>query len=225
MGRNNTGTNLDVVINSTGGTIGAGSTVERKLTWAGANDFTLSQTGTGTTTYALNSPNAADHVVISGDYGTAGALLYGTTNAANAPGNLALGTVGQILQAGASAPQWVTASFGTTWTTFSATVASTTAQNGYILTGSPTGAISIPLPPLSATIGQTFSVYSMVAGGTATFKLTQIAAQQVQFGAYATTSGTSGYLQNSAIGDGVTLICVSSGIWLVISAVGNISVN
>ena len=104
------------------------------------------------------------------------------------------------------------------------TVSGTAAvNNGYICNKAGTLAL---LLPATASLGDMIRVTGI---NTATgWQITQNANQQIFFGASATTSGTGGSLESTAIRDSVELVCVVSGastIWNVISSIGNITVT
>jgi hypothetical protein len=72
----NSAVNLDITNNAVGATIGGGTT-QRKITWNGSGDITLTQQLAAGSVFTF--PNAAtDNLIGSSAYTAAGTILYGS---------------------------------------------------------------------------------------------------------------------------------------------------
>jgi hypothetical protein len=92
------------------------------------------------------------------------------------------------------------------------------AQNGYITNHAVT--LVVGTLPATAVVGDIFEITNIGAAG---FKVTQNAAQYINFGNSTTTVGTGGSLASSAIGDSLRIVCVvTDDGFQVLSSVGNI---
>jgi hypothetical protein len=112
----------------------------------------------------------------------------------------------------------VTVSTGLSWTAVTAdqTMA---VDNGYLANKS-SGTLTLTLPTTSA-VGKTLRVSGMQN----TWRIAQNASQKIHFGKTTTTTGTSGYLENSNAKDAVELVCAVANLeWNVISSIGNITI-
>src|SRR5215472_11598889 len=104
---NNNAVNLDVTINSTGYTIGGGSSTERSLTIAGSGNFTFTNPNSGPSTFTLTN-QTSDTLLGASAFTAAGKLMYGS--GVSTFSTLSAGTSGQFLQSTGSAVQWATIS-------------------------------------------------------------------------------------------------------------------
>ena len=79
--------------------------------------------------------------------------------------------------------------------------------------------------PATGAIGDTFAITNMnIAVG---WRIAQNANQYIRFGNQLTTVGVGGYLESTALGDSVELVCNVSGAstgWIVVQSVGNITI-
>ena len=108
---------------------------------------------------------------------------------------------------------------GMEWNSVSGSTQAIAVNNGYIPTNTALTTLTLPA---TAALGSTVAVAGYGSGG---WKLAQNSGQLILFGAYSTTSGTSGALFSSTPTDVVTLLCiVADTTWTVISAVGNLFV-
>jgi len=210
----NSAVNLDITNNAIGATIGGGTT-ERKITWNGTGDITLTQQFAGASVFTF--PNfATDNIIGSSAYSAAGTLLYGS-GSGTYPTTLGAGNAGQYLQSNGASIVWASPAM-LSWTGISA-AQTAVAQNGYYVT---TGNQAVTLP-VTAAVGTYLAVYS--AKGSTGWSIVQLATQSIQFGASVTTTGTGGSLASTSVGDGVWLLCTTANnTWLVISSIGNITV-
>lgn len=177
-------------------------TITHKDLTSGTNTFpTFNQdtTGKSAKTDAINSATTSVNV-----------------SAATAP------STGQVLTATDSThATWQPASGGggTTWNVVTGTTQTAAVNNAYFANNA--SLVTVTLPSTAA-VGSTISVAYMGAGG---WKLAQPASTVVQFGNTTTTSGTGGYLQSTAAGDVITLVCNTANTnWTVTNAMGNITV-
>ena len=109
-----------------------------------------------------------------------------------------------------------TSAMSITWNTITSSQTLAT-ENGYFCI-SPGGALDLALPSTS-NLGDTIIVSLQ---GATSWTITQAAMQQIIMGAYSTTAGISGYLESTAQGDTVTLVCLTANlVWVVISSLGN----
>ncbi len=108
------------------------------------------------------------------------------------------------------------------WTVVTGTSQNAVAGNGYIANNA--GTVTVTLPATSA-VGDTVSVTGM--NNATGWKIGQPnAGSVIHYGTQTTTTGTSGYLSSLNTFDTVTLVCnTANASWIVISSVGNITVN
>lgn len=148
---------------------------------------------------------------------SAGQVLIGTTGADPAAATLTAGTGINITSGSGSI---TIASVATdTWTNVTTTTQTMVAGGAY--TASNAGLVTLTLPTTAA-----YGTIMEVATGTTSggWKIAQNASQSIQFGSVATTTGTGGSLQFTALGDSVKLLCtVANTTFQVLSAVGNIT--
>jgi len=147
---------------------------------------------------------------------TNGQVLIGSTGATPTPSTITAGS-GIIITPGAGTITIATISVGQTWTVISSNQ-TLAVNNGYFV-GS--GSLSLLLPATSS-VGDVIDV--VLDGGTA-WTITQAASQLITFGNVSTTTGVTGTLASSAVGDSVHLVCRTANLaWFVTSSIGNILV-
>jgi len=109
---------------------------------------------------------------------------------------------------------------GMTWTTV------TSGDNTILIlknTGYITGGSSqcIFLLPASSNPGDQF----IITGFTSLFQLTQNAGQSILFGQQTTTSGASGSISSTSVGDHILVVAITSNsVWKIIDSIGNLTV-
>jgi hypothetical protein len=82
--------------------------------------------------------------------------------------------------------------------------------------------LTVTLPATSA-VGDTIIVYAMSSGG---FEIGQNLGQFIQVGGLSTTTGTSGNVIATSVGDNIELVCsVANTQWEAISYNGNLIIN
>jgi len=149
---------------------------------------------------------------------TDGQLVIGSTGVAPVAATLTAGAGTTITNAAGSITIASTSSHDN-WSFISASQA-LVANNSYVCIA-PGGALSLSLP---ATAAQG-TMLNVSLDGATSFAITQGAGQQIRFGNLTTTAGAGGSLSSAAQGDSVTLVCtVADTNWLVVAAVGNLSV-
>jgi len=212
----NSSVNLDITNNAVGATIGGGAT-ERKITWNGTGDQTFTQSFAGNTVWTMPSAGGAtDSLLGASAYTAAGTILYGS-GAGTYPSTLGAGTAGQILQTTGTTLAWATTSL-LAWTGISASQTAV-AQSGYYVTS---GDQAVTLPATAAA-GTYLAIYS--AKGSTGWSIVQGAGQSIQFGSVATTTGATGLISSTAVGDGVWMLCTTANTtWLVIASTGNLTI-
>jgi hypothetical protein len=129
-------------------------------------------------------------------------------------------TAGYVLTAnGAATAPTFQLPAGTLWSVETADMAAS-ANHGYI--ANKAGTLTFTLP-VTCAVGKTFRFTGI---NTATgWKIAQNNGQTIYFGASATTTGAAGYLQSTAIRDGVEIVCVVADTdFNVVSSIGNITV-
>lgn len=108
---------------------------------------------------------------------------------------------------------------GLSWSVVTLSTQSIATNNGYFANRG--GGVSFSLPT-TCNVGDVVAVAAMNAGG---WSITQSTSQQIQLSGVATTSGASGSLTSTKIGDSVLLVCnVANTSFLSISTTGNITV-
>ena len=149
---------------------------------------------------------------------TNGQILIGSTGADPVAASISAGTGISVTPGAGTISIAATGGAGITWTVIAADQ-SAVASNGYICNKG--SALLLTLPATSA-VGDTIEVTGInTALG---WKIVQNAGNQIFFGSAATTAGTGGYLQSSAIHDAVRLICTTvNANWQVLSSIGNIT--
>ncbi len=198
------------------------------------NAFTFTGGTTGLTFSGAGSTETLTGtlVVANGGTGIATATAYapiiaGTT--ATGPFQVAStgqATAGFVLTSNGNAalPSWQAAGGGSSFTWTVTTVnASLVAANGYI--ANKAGLLTMTLPA-SGAIGDTIRITNMnTAVG---WRIAQNANQFIRLGSSLTTTGATGYLEATALGDSVEIVCNVAGAstgWIVQSSMGNITVN
>lgn len=107
---------------------------------------------------------------------------------------------------------------GTVWTVVTAS-GTAAANNGYITNNATTRVVETL--PATAAVGAEINITNIGAAG---WRVGQNANQYIRFGDVVTTTGTGGYVESTALGDTVRLICtVANSGWQVISSIGNIT--
>ena len=91
-------------------------------------------------------------------------------------------------------------------------------MKGYICQGDSLQTLTLPV---SATPGKLIYI---VGEGTGLFRIAQNAGQRIRFGDRLTSLGLAGRIDSFAVGDSLTLICISPALWQVISPNGNFEV-
>lgn len=190
--------------------------------------FLTSDTGVTATTGALTA-TLGDVVItngklsVGGSTGTDGQVLVAATGANPAWASLTAGS--NITVTPGANTITVASKNGLTWTP-SAGVA-LVAGNGYIVNSNSLQTFTLPANP---TVGDTYSVTSWAGyGASNAWKITNDANHSIQIGNVTVGSGTS-YIQSSAVGDCITLVCVydsGGGVYSfsATSVVGNITMN
>jgi hypothetical protein len=117
---------------------------------------------------------------------------------------------------------------GTTWVTINSGSGDYTIEinadqtveinHGYI-TDKPVSRLELLLPT-TAVVGQSFKVYGKGSTG---WRITQNTDQLIHFANQATTTGTSGFIQNTGQYDAISLVCIVTDTeWEIYNSVGNI---
>lgn len=192
------------------------------------NAFTFTGGTTGLTFAGSGSTETLGGTLVVSNGGsgagtfTAHGVLLG--EGTSAFGVTAVGTTGQVLTGVTGAdPVWAAPAASVfPWTATTAD-ASLVVNNGYI--ANKAGLLTMTLPA-SATVGQVIAITNInTAVG---WRIAQNASQQIFMGNQSTTSGVTGYLEATALGDTVNLICTTAGsstIWQAVYLIGNITVN
>lgn len=133
------------------------------------------------------------------------------------------GSDGQVLTTdGAGAVAWesVPDAVGLTWTVITGNTQSISVSNGYVANNSGQ-AVDFTLPATAA-VGDVFEVNAIDANG---FQVLQNASQLVYIGNQVTTTGITGSLASTAIGDWIRFVCVVANTEFIASVQqGNITV-
>jgi len=180
---------------------------------------------------AAVNPAFGTAVVAGGGSGRTTATAYavicgGTTTTAAHQSIASVGTSGQILTSnGAGAlPTFQAAGGGGGGLTWAVTTVNATlvVANGYI--ANKAGLLTMTLPSTAA-IGDIIELTNInTAVG---WRIAQNALQAIRFGSSLTTIGVGGYLEATALGDSVRMVCTVSGTstrWLILSSLGNITI-
>lgn len=172
---------------------------------------------------------------------TANGVVISNTTSTGALAALALSS-GQLVIGGTTTPAAATLTAGTgisisngnnsitinstgggvTWTDVTGTTQTLAVECGYLADNA--GLVTMTLPATASQFA-TITVCGYAAGG---WKIAQNAGQSIQLGsATATTTGAGGYIASTNRYDCVKLLAVvggSSTVWLVINAIGNITI-
>ena len=180
--------------------------------------------GTAANTLTLNVQATAETFLLGAGAGssatelgplTDGQLIIGSTGGAPVLSALASADASVIITPGAgSIDLSVAPGSGFTWNGVAGMAQAMVAHNGYIFENA--GASTSTLPE-SCTLGDTFWV---VAKGAGLVKIAQNANQTIQFGNRVTTSGVTGSLVATAIGDAINLLCTADDEFFVLASVG-----
>lgn len=153
---------------------------------------------------------------------TNGQLPIGSTGADPTAATLTAGT-GISITNGAGSITIAATSGGITWNDVTGTSASMAINNGYLADNA--GLVTLTLPSTAVQFS-VIAVAGFAAGG---WKIAQNANQSIQFGSgAATTTGVSGFLASTNRYDCVYMIAAVGGAsttWLVLNAVGNITIS
>ena len=111
---------------------------------------------------------------------------------------------------------------GFTWNNITATSANMVKENGYEANNA--GQVTLTLPTTaSSTFGDRIAVMGLGAGG---WKIAQLAGQQIQFGSLGSTVGVGGSISSNNQWSNVEIVySTTSGLWIVMSSIGNITVT
>jgi len=106
-----------------------------------------------------------------------------------------------------------------TWEVVSAATKAMAINYGYFANRA--GLVTFTLPAVAA-LGSRFIVNSLTVQG---WRINQNAGQDIRIGNQITTNGIAGYLESTAIGDSIEIVCsVANTAFNVISSIGNITV-
>lgn len=105
------------------------------------------------------------------------------------------------------------------------TTTQTMVQNTFYTADANNALTTFTLPATIAK-GAMLQVTQNAFGSSTGWKIAQLAGQQIFYGVKPTTAGVNGYLNSTAVGNSVTLICViANSSFLVTASQGNINVN
>jgi hypothetical protein len=129
---------------------------------------------------------------------------------------LAIGSEGEVLMVKTSALSWEPIGVSTVWT-----VEAGASVAGAVNCGNHATETTVTIPTTAA-VGSVVRVSAMHATGK--WKVAQNAGETIYVGNQSTTPGAGGYLESTARGDAVELVCVVADTdWIVVSMVGNIT--
>jgi hypothetical protein len=129
-------------------------------------------------------------------------------------------TTGQVLTATSATTATWQANSSLAWTALTTTTVAAAVNNGYIATG---GALQTFTLPVTSAVGDIIEIVGSGAGG---WVLAQNASQNVRLGNSITTTGVGGSLASTLQGDTLRIVCsVANTSWIVLSAVGNITIT
>lgn len=152
---------------------------------------------------------------------TNGQLLIGSIGANPVPATLTAGTGINITNGTGSIT--IESTMGSGLLAFSVVTSNQAMDSnlGYITNG--VGTVSLALPSTSS-VGDQIGV---IAGSAPGFSITQGSGQQIVVGSALSTSGNTGFVASTSIGDSLTLICmVANTTWICWNGVqGNLTVN
>lgn len=151
---------------------------------------------------------------------TDGQILIGSTGLNPSLGTITAGTGIAVINGAASITVDCIGG-GTSWATYNANVIAV-AGHGYMTNLA--GRVDIALPAVSA-VGDCFKVINISATAVG-WRITQGATQTIYIGNTSSTIGAGGYLEATAIGDAIELVCsIANTEWIAVSAPqGNITI-
>jgi len=183
------------------------------------NTVVVADGGTGATTFTdggivLGSGTSALTVTAQP---TDGQLLIGSTGNDPVLATLTAGT-GVSIGNASGAVTINAVGGGLSWEVVTDDSASLVANHGYIANRG--SLITLTLP--SASIGDLFRIVNVGAGFVS---ILQQASDQIRFGNQVTTAGATGNLTATALGDAIEIVCQEDHVFLVLSSVGNWTIN
>lgn len=196
------------------------TTIGNYTNYLPASNGTLLNT---TSSYVSGICGATGAITLSAGTGITISRSSGTftiTNIGVSSVNGSTGTVGISAGSNVTITQtgntYTIASGGLSWSAVTAD-RSLVAEEG-VLANKSSGTLTLTLPTTAA-LGKVIRVSGMQN----TWRIAQNASQKIHFGKTDTTTGTSGYLENSNARDAVELVCCVADLeWNVISSIGNI---
>ena len=190
---------------------------------SGGNNITI--TGTPTINPTVNVSGTTNHSLLLGNatgsinnlgVATNGQIPIGSTGADPVLATITAGSGVSIVNAGGSITISATGGSSFTWSVITANQTASVA-NGYFCNKA--GTLALALPAVSA-VGDVIKVSNENTALGVQF--TQAAGQQILIGTTNTTSGATGTLTSSAVGDTLTLTCKTANtIWRVTDGWGN----
>lgn len=152
---------------------------------------------------------------------TNGQVLIGSSTGAPIAGTLTAGA-GIAITNAANSITIAVVDQGFTWNNITGTSANMVKENGYEANNA--GLVTLTLPTTaSSTFGDRIAVMGLGSGG---WKIAQLAGQQIQFGSSATTVGVGGSLSSNSQWSNLEIVySTTSGLWIVMSSIGNITVT
>jgi len=186
------------------------------------NDLDVTEGGTGVSTLTLHGilmGNGAGDIQATGEPAN-GQLLIGKTGDFPQLGQLQPGP-GIAISSGAGTITVSAWGGGVSWTVETVNL-NFTVNKGII--ANKAGLLTVTLPATAA-IGDILEITNMnTAVG---WRIAQNANQYIRYGTTLTTTGVGGYLEATALGNSVKLVCMVAGAstgWVVLSGVGNITI-
>jgi len=190
---------------------------------AGGTDVPVTDGGTGVSTltsHGILMGNGTSAIQATAEPSN-GQLLIGSTGNFPVLASLTAGANITITPGAGTISIASTASAGFTWTETTVNAA-LVVGNGYI--ANKAGLLTMTLPA-TAVIGDIIEITNMnTAVG---WRIAQNANQFIRFGALLTTTGVGGYLEATALGDSVKLVCNVAGAstgYIVTGSIGNITI-
>lgn len=150
---------------------------------------------------------------------TNGQLAIGSTGADPSAAALTAGS-GIAITNGAGSITVASVGGGMSWTDVTGATQTLAVNNGYVTNRS--GGVAYTLPSTAAE-GDSIRI----AGKLGAWSIAQNALQAIDIGSSATTTGVTGSLASTNVGDCIELLCTTGGtstIWRVLSSMGNITV-
>lgn len=151
---------------------------------------------------------------------TNGQLLIGSTGVDPVPA--AITSIGSTVTVtlGAGTINLEVASGGFTWNDATGAAVTLAVENGYVTDRG--GGVTYTLPA-TAVLGNEIDIVGKLGAWT----IAQNAGQQITIGSSSSTSGITGSIASTNVGDCVTMVCTTGGastVWRVNSSIGNITV-